>query len=224
MPNTRTPEPAGRRGSERSEATRTALIELAADLFATRGYVQTSMRDIAREGPVSMGAVYLHFKSKAELLVAALEAKVAEQLEDAGPPRGASADHVARLTEAARGIDERVNLRALLVQAAAASQTDEDTRIRVRDAQTAHVDDWVSRYQADRERLQLADDLDIATAVLYTWAAELGLGMLEAFGMPPANGEAWADVQNRVARSFRLPHEDVEAQKPKRRRAKPPTN
>jgi len=171
-----------------------------------------------------MGAVYLHFKSKAELLVAALEAKVAEELEDAGPPRGRSGDHVARLTEAARGLDERINLRALLVQAAAASQTDEDTRIRVRDAQSAHVDDWVSRYQTDRERLQLADDLDIATAVLYTWAAELGLGMLEAFGMPPVSGEAWADVQNRVARSFRLPREDLGSEKPKRRRDKVPAN
>jgi AcrR family transcriptional regulator len=210
MTNTPAPSPPEPRGRRRSEATRAALIDLAADLFATRGYVQTSMRDIAREGPVSMGAVYLHFRSKAELLVAALEAKVAEELEGPASVGDTPVDHVARLTESALDIGARTDLRALLVQAAAASQTDDETRGRVRDAQNAHVHDWTSRYEADRERLQLDSDLDVATAVLYTWAAELGLGMLEAFGMTPSSAEAWADVQNRMARAFRLPPEPTE--------------
>jgi hypothetical protein len=29
--------------------------------------------------------------------------------------------------------------------------------------------------------------------------------MLEAFGMEPLDAEPWADMQNRVGRSFRLP-------------------
>jgi AcrR family transcriptional regulator len=197
-------DPASRRGSDRSEATRAALIDLAAQLFATRGYAETSMRDIAREGPVSMGAIYLHFKNKAELLVAALEAKIDEDLE--GIAGGETpVDHVQRLTEAGRDIESRRDLRALLVQAAAAAQTDDDARGRIRDAQQAHVDDWTDRYEAHRERLELDPDLDLPTALLYTWAAELGLGMLEAFGMGPLDPERWADMQNRVGRSFRLP-------------------
>jgi TetR/AcrR family transcriptional regulator, cholesterol catabolism regulator len=196
-------EPASRRGSDRSESTRAALIDLAAKLFATRGYAETSMRDIAREGPVSMGAIYLHFKNKVDLLVEALEAKIDEDLEGVAPE--GSVDHVERLTEAGRDIELRRDLRALLVQAAAAAQTDDDARARIRDAQQAHVDDWTVRYEADRARLELDVDLDLPTAVLYTWAAELGLGMLEAFGMEPLDPEGWADIQNRVARSFRLP-------------------
>jgi AcrR family transcriptional regulator len=199
--------PVARRGSDRSEATRAALIELAAEMFASRGYAQTSMRDIAREGPVSMGAIYIHFKNKAELLVEALETKIAEDLESMGASNNGPIDHVQRLTAAGRDIAARRDLRALLVQAAAASQTDEETRTRVRDAQEVHVGDWIQRYQANRKRLRLDKQLDIPTAVLYTWAVELGLGVLEAFGMGPTDPEEWADVQNRLARSLGLPRE-----------------
>ena len=204
MSATQPQEPTNRRGGDRSEATRSALIELAVQLFSTRGYAETSMRDIAREGPVSMGAIYLHFKNKAELLVEALETKISEDLEAIQPSRE-GLDHVDRLTEAGREIAARRELRALLVQAAAAAQTDDDARTRIREAQEAHVDSWIKRYEADRERLELDRDLDLPTAVLYTWAAELGLGMLEAFGIGPLDPDQWADFQNRVARSFRLP-------------------
>ena len=150
-----------------------------------------------------MGAIYLHFKNKAELLVEALETKISEDLEAVNPP--GPVDHVERLTSAGREITARRELRALLVQAAAAAQTDDEARTRIREAQEAHVNDWIERYEADRERLELDRDLDLPTAVLYTWAAELGLGMLEAFGMGPPDPNDWADFQNRVARSFRLP-------------------
>jgi AcrR family transcriptional regulator len=203
-------QPAGRRASERSEATRAALIEVAGALFSERGYAQTSMRDIAREGPVSMGAIYMHFKNKADLLVGALEAKITEELENPDDfEPGVAVDHVERLTGLARVIDSRRDLRALLVQAAAACQTDDETRTRVRDAQEARVTRWIEGYEANRTRLALDEELDIPTAVLYTWAVELGLGVLEAFGMEPPSVHAWADLQNRVARSLRLAHEDA---------------
>jgi len=78
---------------------------------------------------------------------------------------------------------------------------------RVREAQTAHIDDWIVRYEENRKRLRLDDGLDIPTAVLYIWAAELGLGMLEAFGIEPTSAEEWSDLQNRLARSMRFRRE-----------------
>src|SRR5947209_2741738 len=89
------------RGSGRTEATRAALLDVATELFSTRGYVETSMRDIAREGPVSMGAIYLHFKNKADLLVEALERKIDEDLGDLDQPSDTWRDHVERLAAAA---------------------------------------------------------------------------------------------------------------------------
>src|SRR5579863_4781519 len=52
--------------------TRTRLLRAAADAFAARGYDGTRVADIAAAAGVSNGALYAHFGSKAELLVAAL--------------------------------------------------------------------------------------------------------------------------------------------------------
>ena len=204
-------EPArGGRRTDRVKATRAALVDLATDLFSTQGYASTSMRDIEREGPVTMGAIYAHFKNKAELLVAAINDRIAKDLEDPYPPRGQpNVDHVERLTHAARDFPKRRRLRALLVQGAAAAQTDEDTQAPVRAAQQQHVADWVKGYEANRARLGIDPSVDIETAVLYIWAVELGLGVLEAFGMEPQSTTKWAAIQNRVARSLQLPGADI---------------
>ena len=59
------------------------------------------------------------------------------------------------------------------------------------------------------------------TAVLYIWTTELGLGVLESVGIEPRSAKAWADIQNRLARSLQLPPDDKERKPPaaKRRRS-----
>jgi AcrR family transcriptional regulator len=52
---------------ERSERSRTVILNAALDLFAHQGYRATSIRDIAKKAAVSTGAVYHHFKDKEEL-------------------------------------------------------------------------------------------------------------------------------------------------------------
>ncbi|WP_336214894.1 helix-turn-helix domain-containing protein [Nonomuraea sp. LPB2021202275-12-8] len=54
--------------------TRERLLRAAAEVFAERGYDGTRVADIAAAAGVSNGALYAHFGSKAELLVAALSA------------------------------------------------------------------------------------------------------------------------------------------------------
>src|SRR5438105_8937314 len=54
--------------------TRQRLLRAAADVFARRGYDGTRVADIAATAGVSNGALYAHFGSKADLLVAALGA------------------------------------------------------------------------------------------------------------------------------------------------------
>jgi AcrR family transcriptional regulator len=52
---------------ERSERSRTLILETALDLFSHQGYRATSIRDIAAKADVSTGSVYHHFKDKEEL-------------------------------------------------------------------------------------------------------------------------------------------------------------
>jgi AcrR family transcriptional regulator len=47
---------------------RDQLLEVAARLFAKRGFARTTTREIARAAGVSEGAIYRHFRSKEELL------------------------------------------------------------------------------------------------------------------------------------------------------------
>jgi AcrR family transcriptional regulator len=58
-----------------SEATRSALLEAATELFATRGYLKTSLEDVAAAAHVTRGAVYHHFASKQALFEAVLDAQ-----------------------------------------------------------------------------------------------------------------------------------------------------
>jgi AcrR family transcriptional regulator len=62
----------GRIAGVTAAETRERLLLAAADVFARRGYDGTRVADIAAAADVSSGALYAHFGSKAELLVAAL--------------------------------------------------------------------------------------------------------------------------------------------------------
>jgi AcrR family transcriptional regulator len=195
----------GRRSAEEAQATRAALVRLAGDLFAERGYLQTSIRDIGRAASVTSGAIYGHFRSKAELLAEVINTRTAEELEAPAMGLAGEPDHVDTLTRQAKRVRTRRRLRALIVQGAAAAQTDEETRDRLREEQRAHLSVWIEGYRRDRERLGIDPSVDIETAVLFTWAVELGLGVLEGLGIEPRSARAWADMNNRMARSLRLP-------------------
>src|ERR1700728_3349667 len=61
----------GRIAGVTAAETRERLLLAAADVFARRGYDGTRVADIAAAADVSSGALYAHFRSKAELLVPA---------------------------------------------------------------------------------------------------------------------------------------------------------
>lgn len=68
-----------RRTKEEAELTRQALMNAALKVFSRQGYAATRLEDIAEEAGVTRGAIYWHFKSKADLY-AELQARSAEKL------------------------------------------------------------------------------------------------------------------------------------------------
>jgi AcrR family transcriptional regulator len=60
----------------REDQTRERILAVAAEWFADHGYAAASIRDIARDVGVTVGAIYVHFPSKDRLLVAVYEAGV----------------------------------------------------------------------------------------------------------------------------------------------------
>ena len=191
--------------SQKAIATRAALVELAADLFATQGYLQTSIRDIARSASLTSGAIYGHFRNKADLLAEAISLRTRRDLESAYRPTGLEQEHVETLRRLTYRYPERRELRALVLQGAAASLTDDETRERLREEQLEHLRSWVAGYEANREQLGIDPSVDLFDAVLYTWAAEVGLGVLEALGIEPRRRRSWADMAARFGEALTLP-------------------
>lgn len=93
-----------RRTREEALATREQLLDAAARVFRSRGVGHTSLAEVADAAGVTRGAIYWHFRSKAELFKAMVERvelpmdAALEALADAGQadPLGSARDLAAR--------------------------------------------------------------------------------------------------------------------------------
>jgi AcrR family transcriptional regulator len=81
------------RKAEQSQATRTALLEAARELFSDPGYAAVSTEEIVQAAGVTRGALYHHFRDKRDLFAAVVEQveqevveRVAEAALGAGDP------------------------------------------------------------------------------------------------------------------------------------------
>jgi AcrR family transcriptional regulator len=61
------------KSGKKSDETRARLLEAALTLFRNRGFESTTMRDIAQQAGVALGAVYYYFDSKDALVMAFYE-------------------------------------------------------------------------------------------------------------------------------------------------------
>jgi AcrR family transcriptional regulator len=67
---------------ERRAATRAKLLKAAGSVFASRGYHDASLEEIAQRAGLSKGAVYHHFSSKQELFLTLLSERLEDRLGD----------------------------------------------------------------------------------------------------------------------------------------------
>jgi TetR/AcrR family transcriptional regulator, acrAB operon repressor len=80
-----------RRTKEEALATRNRLLDAAEHLFQAQGVSRTSLQDIARRAGATRGAIYWHFKDKADLFNAMME-RVTLPMEASFRPEQADAD------------------------------------------------------------------------------------------------------------------------------------
>ena len=122
--------------------TRAMVLAAAAGLFGERGWAATGMRDVARAAGVSVETVYASFRSKSDLLMAAIDVAVVGDTEpvpvDQRPEFAAlgSGTRQQRARAAARlvtGINQRTAGVVLALREAAASDTELAQRMRERE-------------------------------------------------------------------------------------------
>ena len=69
------------RQEDRSETMRRRLVAVAGELFAERGFGDTSIEDIVRRAGVTRGALYHHFDSKRDIFLAVYDAAEQRMIE-----------------------------------------------------------------------------------------------------------------------------------------------
>ena len=179
-------------GAEPGE-NRARLLELSATLFASQGYAQVSLRQLAAELGVSTGAIYSNFRNKAALLAEVLGARVLEDMERSQRSRpGQWLPDVVR--ESFLRMPERAEMRSLLLEAGAAARTDTELRERVRPTLKALIDQWIEDYRAWQTFAHVDPEIDMGAVVTVLWASELGIGVLEAQDAVRAEPEWLAEV------------------------------
>lgn len=104
------------------------MLAAATALFGTRGWSATGMRDVAREAGVAVETVYANFRSKTELLMAAIDVGVvgdadpvplAQRPEFARLSAGELADRITAAAHLMTDINRRISgLRRALAEAA----------------------------------------------------------------------------------------------------------
>jgi len=96
----------GSTGPSRADTTRARLLEAAVTAFAEKGFHGTTTRDIAGAAGMSPAAVYVHHRSKEELLFLISREGHETALDVVRTARAASTDPVAQLRTAMRAFAE----------------------------------------------------------------------------------------------------------------------
>ena len=167
-PRTFTPAPPPL--TPKSARTRALLLATSADLFTERGYEAVSMQDIADAAELTKGALYGHFRSRAQLLIEVVRWKLAQLDERSDFEELNLEDGIQML-----GAPQRRDLRRLEVDAAAAARYD------------GEVAAGLAELQQERHLLirRTAEDFpDPRAAAWFIAVIEAGIGMSDAAGVP----------------------------------------
>ena len=143
--------------------TREALVRSAAELFVEEGYGAVSVRDLARQTHLTSGAIYGHFRNKADLLVAAIADRIAVELEG---PQGKANNFSSYIGRQWRTYRSRTAMRALLVEGAAAARVDDDVRDELSELLSTKLDEWRAIYHEVQIDEKMDPDVDMDTVVV----------------------------------------------------------
>jgi AcrR family transcriptional regulator len=189
----------GRRLSPKATATRNRIIEIATELFATEGYAGVSVREVAARSGVTSGAIYATFRGKADLLIEALRASIAIDLDNVP---------VDVLTRPLPEIDafqftsaetpRRQRLRMLMIEAAVAARTDTTVRDQLGALLGERLAEWTGSHEEWQRAARVDSELDMRQLTALLMCVEIGAGAMLAAGIDAPTGEQTALLVQRM--------------------------
>jgi AcrR family transcriptional regulator len=193
----------GRQLTAKGSATRNRIIETATDLFATEGYAHVTIREVAARSGVTTGAIYATFRGKAELLVEAVRASIAIDLNDIPDEllrRPLPQIDAHQFTAGDQPRRER--LRTLLLEAAVAARTDSGVREQMQSLLTDRLDEWTVSHETWQAEARVDAALDMRSLTALLMCVELGAGVMAAVGIDEPSSQQTAALVERMLQAL----------------------
>jgi AcrR family transcriptional regulator len=159
--------------ARQAEETKAAILATATEMFTTKGWASTGMRDVAREAGVAVETLYSHYSSKRRLLDAVVDhavvgddepVAVADRPEFLAMGRGRRADRIAAAVSIVAAIHDRTAAFAKLIREAATTDEEFAEVLRAtRERQRSDVDAGLALILGRRPT---ADERDGAWAIV----------------------------------------------------------
>ncbi len=187
----------GRIAGVAATQTRERLLQAAAEVFAERGYDGTRVADIASAAKVSNGALYAHFASKAELLVAALHTHGRRLLTEmlAADPERSVIDILLRIGQGL--LEPRDSHGYLVIEALVAARRDEDVATPMRDYVGERADWLAGLIQLAQSAGELDPSLSPDALAHFCLLLSMGSGLVTS-DLHAVDDAGWTALLTRV--------------------------
>ena len=182
------------------------LLHAAAEVFAEQGYERAGVAEIARRAGVTTGAIYSRYTGKAEMLLAAVDLHVPDEIQQllrSDHPEESATDVLSSL--GAHLIDDLPRGYGLFLEAVVAGRRDPDLAAAIRrrvedeDARLAKLVD-----EATTDGV-FDPDLDRFATVRLAHAIGFGMTLTRVMGLELPESETWSTVIDRVIGALAVP-------------------
>ena len=193
----------GRIAGMTAEETRSRLIDAASRSFAEHGYDGTRIAEIAREAGLSSGAIYAHFESKAELLLASLQARSKGEI--AGLVRsGLRADLPSTVVALGSKLDvPDVRDTGLLIEAIVASRRDAELKSLLAEGMEGREQFLADLLRDSQRDGQVDGDISPEVVARFLLIVSLGGKLLRLLQLPQLSSDDWKTFLVRVVDALR---------------------
>ncbi|HUW04392.1 MAG TPA: helix-turn-helix domain-containing protein [Acidimicrobiales bacterium] len=182
-----------------ADETRSRLIDAAAEVFSEQGYAGSGVQAIAKRAGFTTGAIYGRFSGKAELLLAAIDERSNDELDDLFAEHGFRADAADVLNQVGSHLVTRRDTSGqLLLEAFVAARRDPEVAALVRQRLDDRAQLMAELIETSKVDGTIDPDLDTKSIVRFVHAVGLGFLLYDTIGLDLPAAGPWAELIERL--------------------------
>jgi AcrR family transcriptional regulator len=196
-----------------SDPIREKLVAAAAEVFAEKGYDGAGVAEIARRAGYTTGAIYGRFTGKAELLLAAIEARSESELDQLFNEHRFEGKVTDILTTVGSHLvtDELGPNSALLLEAFMAARRDPEMARRVRESLDLRGDKLAELVTEAQATGAIDPSLDREAVVRFCHALGFGFLLFRAIELDLPDPEPWQQLISHLVDALEVPSKSTTA-------------